>query len=71
MKNVLTAEIKPAEPVKAFVGNDGIYVPCSCDHRYHQMLISKELFVEAYNKWIKSSTYGFIGEDNADCWSED
>lgn len=71
MKHILTAEIKPAEPVKAFVGDDGIYVPNCANPRYHMVLISRELFVEAYNKWIKNSNYGFIGEDDADDWSED
>lgn len=41
-----------------YVGEDGIYRPCQeyvpedCDVAY-QMIISKEMFVEAYNKWIK------------------
>jgi hypothetical protein len=41
-----------------YVGEDGIYKPCQeyvpedCDVAY-QMIISKEMFVEAYNKWIK------------------
>ena len=70
---VLTAEITPAKPAKAFVGDDGIYVPSRHDYRFHEMLISKELFVEAYNKWIKESQpykNEFFGEDDADCWSE-
>lgn len=67
----LTAEIKPFEPVKPYVGDDGIYVPYEYDQRYHKLLISRELFVEAYNKWIKNGSYGFIGQDDADDWSED
>lgn len=36
------------------VGDDGIYVPYVIGDRvYSQLLISKEMFVEAYNKWIK------------------
>lgn len=41
-----------------YVGEDGIYMPAEeyipegCASIYKQ-LISKELFVEAYNKWIK------------------
>ena len=43
-----------------FVGDDGIYIPVteyvikgsSCVYR---RIITKELFVEAYNKWIKES----------------
>ena len=41
-----------------YVDDEGIYVPTepyvyegSCS--YYRMLISKEMFVEAYNKWIK------------------
>ena len=67
----VAAEIEPSEPVKAFVDNDGIYVPSDYDFRYHKLLISRELFVEAYNKWIKNSSYVFTGQDDADDWSED
>ena len=41
-----------------YVGDDGIYIPCN-DYvqegfgSAYKMLISKELFVEAYNEWIK------------------
>lgn len=45
--------IEPPEPVQSFVGDDGIYIPCEYNPTYYRMLISKELFVEAYNKWIK------------------
>ena len=44
------------------VKDDGIYIPLEQyvqeghDAQYH-MLISKEVFIEAYNKWIK-------GEEN-------
>lgn len=37
---------------------DGIYVPCQeyvlegCESAYY-LAISKEMFIEAYNKWIK------------------
>ena len=43
------------EPVIAepFVDDDGIYIPDPFNPIYHSLLISKELFVEAYNKWIK------------------
>ncbi len=45
-----------------YVGDDGIYTPCEeyalegCASAY-RLVISKEMFVEAYNKWIK-------GEEN-------
>ena len=67
----LTAEIKPPEPVKPYVDDNGIYIPYEYDPRYHRMLISRELFVEAYNKWIKNDSYVFTGQDDADDWSED
>lgn len=43
---------------KPYVGDDAIYVPCEeyvpegCASIY-KAIITKELFVEAYNKWIK------------------
>lgn len=70
MTKVLTATILPVEPAKAFVGNDGIYVPSRHDFRHHEMLISKEIFVEAYNRWINDKSYSRFGEDNADDWCE-
>lgn len=46
------------EPHVPYVGDDGIYAPCLFDKTiYDQLLISKEMFIEAYNKWIK-------GEEN-------
>jgi hypothetical protein len=71
LNKVYKATIIPAEPAKAFVGDDGVYVPSRHDFRLHELLISKELFVEAYNKWIKSeSVKSFVGEDDADDWCE-
>lgn len=43
-----------------FVGEDGIYIPVvqyakeGCG--VYNQVISKELFVEAYNKWIKEAS---------------
>ena len=68
----LTSEVKPAEPVKPYVDDRGVYVPSRHDYRCHELLISRELFVEAYNKWIKNDNYNpFAGTDDADDWSED
>ena len=50
------ARIEPVEPAKPYVGENGIYVPSEVDLRYHKLLISRELFVEAYNKWIKEES---------------
>lgn len=60
------------DPAKAFVGDDGIYIPSPYDQRCYQCLITKELFVEAYNKWIKPQNRSFIyiGKDTADDWSD-
>jgi len=65
--------IEPVEPVKPFVDDEGIYIPSCYDQRYYQCLITKELFVEAYNKWIKPQKRSFVklGEDTADDWSDD
>lgn len=46
----VTESVGPAKP---YVGENGIYVTSEVDCRYHKLLISRELFVEAYNKWIK------------------
>lgn len=43
-----------------YVGNDGIYIPLEpyvpegLTSNY-QCLLTKEMFIEAYNKWIKES----------------
>ena len=50
---IKTEKIHEPEPAKAFVDDDGIYIPHESNPRYHKLLISKDLFVEAYNKWIK------------------
>lgn len=52
-KIVIKSTIAPVGLAKPYVGDDGIYVASDIDLRCHKMLISKELFVEAYNKWIK------------------
>ena len=59
-----------------YVNNHGIYIP---DNEYvpegcaslYKCIITKEMFVEAYNKWIKCELGSHhYGEDDADCWSE-
>lgn len=43
-----------------YVGDDGIYVPCEeyvlegCASAY-KCILTKEMFIEAYNKWIKNT----------------
>ena len=51
---IKTAKIYQPDEAKAFVGDTGIYVPGDV-YGCHKMLISRELFVEAYNKWIKGA----------------
>lgn len=61
--NLSTAYIQDRKYIKQhpYVGEDGIYMPCQEyvpeGYELYNLLISKELFVEAYNKWIK-------GEEN-------
>ena len=58
--DILSATIAPTVYVKQhpYVGDDGIYmpvqeyVPNDCCSEY-RMILSKEMFIEAYNKWIK------------------
>lgn len=38
---------------------------------WDKVIVPKEVFVVAYNKWIKANDNTFIGQDDADDWSED
>ena len=42
---------------------------------WDKVIIPKEIFVEAYNKWIVGEKnvfdHPFLGQDDADCWSDD
>lgn len=57
---IQTIKIKPDVCVKQFpfVDDDGIYIPLEeyvpegCASNY-KCVMTKEMFVEAYNKWIK------------------
>ena len=57
---IQTMKIKPDVYVKQFpfVDDDGIYIPLEeyvpegCASNY-KCVMTKEMFVEAYNKWIK------------------
>lgn len=66
MKRVITPEMvktlkcKSSKLIKQdpYVGDDGIYVPCEeyVPNGYisaYRCVLTKEMFVEAYNKWIK------------------
>lgn len=62
-----------------YVDDNGIYMPV---HEYvpegtasiYKCVMTKEMFVEAYNKWIIGATskYSHINydKDDADCWCE-
>lgn len=62
-----------------YINDYGIFVPeksCvpeGCASVYN-CLITKEIFVEAYNKWIKNDTDKYSSlfkvQDYADCWCE-
>lgn len=68
----VTAKIDKTETLaEPYVDNEGIYVPSDIDPRFHKLVISRELFVEAYNKWIKNDGFDpFVGQDTADDWCE-
>lgn len=55
-----------------YVGYDGIYIPnVHNDTVYYQRIMTKDMFVTAYNKWIKHDDYDpFVGQDTADDWCE-
>ena len=74
-KTACVSCIKEPELAKPYVDDRAIYVPYELNPIYHRQLISRELFVEAYNKWIKGESdtcdNPFVGEDDADDWSDD
>lgn len=42
---------------------------------WDRVIVPKEIFIEAYNKWIKNDENNYVypvwGDDDADDWSED
>ena len=57
-----------------YVDNNGIYVPykeyvLEGTASIYKCIMTREMFIEAYNKWIKGDN-PFVGVDDADCWSE-
>lgn len=62
MNNTIKININEPTYIKQnpYVGEDGIYVPCEeyvpdgCASVY-KCVLTKEMFVEAYNKWIKDN----------------
>lgn len=59
-----------------YVDNYGIHVPVNeyvpeGSAPIYRCIMTKEMFVEAYNKWIKNANCDpFVGVDDADCWCE-
>lgn len=59
-----------------YVNDYGIYVPekeyvPEGSASFYRCVITKEMFVDAYNKWIKNDRNYTHDEDDADCWSDD
>lgn len=62
MGNTVKIKINQPKYIKQepYVGDDGIwapveaYVPEGCASSY-KLVMSKEMFIEAYNKWIKNA----------------
>lgn len=58
-----------------YVNEHGIWFPV---HEYvedgtesaYRCVMTRGMFVEAYNKWIKDAPYGFGGQDDADDWCD-
>ena len=61
---------------ESYVDNHGIYMPVNeyvpeGSASMYRCVMTKEMFVEAYNKWIENSSNGVLAEqDDADCWCE-
>jgi hypothetical protein len=60
MDNILKVRIDKPKYIKQepYVGENGIYVPCidyvsEGTSSIYRCILTKEMFVEAYNKWIK------------------
>lgn len=58
LKTILKVKNPKYIKQEPYVGDDGMYVPCEeyveegCASNY-KCILTKEMFVEAYNKWIK------------------
>ena len=73
MNSLKITDIKfKGELYKPYVNDHGIYAPVVYDnHVYDQCIMTKEMFVEAYNKRMAHNTFGHSrNDDDADCWCE-
>lgn len=48
--NFIEATIAEYKPPKPYIDDKGMWIPVG---NVYQLVIPKDLFVEAYNKWIK------------------
>ena len=64
---------------KPYVDNYGIYMPVNeyvpeGSASIYRCIMTKEMFIEAYNKWIKNNaedkSRSFVDQDDADDWCE-
>ena len=63
--------------VNPYVDDEGIYVPVKeyvpkGTLELYNCIMTKEMFIEAYNKWIKTNSRDNVSttDDDADCWCE-
>lgn len=49
---VKVTNIEPLPLAEPYVGEDGIYGVHTMDPRFNVLIMTKEQFIEAYNKWI-------------------
>lgn len=52
MEDNLIYEIDPLLFAEPYVGEDGIYGVNDLNPCFNKLIITKEQFIEAYNKWI-------------------
>lgn len=76
MNQHISLEPKRYIKQEPFVDDRGIYIPVDeyvhegCQSQY-RCIMTKEMFIQAYNKWIKIPHSDFTGEDTADDWCDD
>ena len=73
MSQYITAMYYNGALHKPYVDDKGIHAPFAYDGQiFDQCIITREMFVEAYNKWIKNAANNpFVGVDDADDWCDD
>lgn len=46
--------VEPLPLAEPYVGEDGIYGVNDLDPHFNKLIMTKEQFIEAYNKWINT-----------------